>query len=125
MANQVRQFQGYVNQSMMDAGKHNDEDYLKIMTRLFKQGHLNFEQVFMFMRTLARNYTKKTYVDYLNSNWDIRTQLIDTVDYGWITKDGEYTELCLNKLRGMGFEKTLGESNISVTLGKKNFMEEE
>ena len=110
MANQIKTFQGYVNQSLMDAGKHNNKNYLKIMTGLFKQGHLNFELVFMFMRTLVRNNTKKDFREYLDANWDIRTQLKDTVDYGWITSEGEYTELCLNKLREMGFEKTLGES---------------
>jgi len=113
MANQIRQFQGYVNQSLMDNNKHDDKKYLTIMTRLFKQGDLNFEQVFMFMRTIVRNYKSKTYVDYLDKNYDIRRQVIDTVDYGWITKDGEYTEHCLNKLREMGFEKTLGESTVA------------
>jgi len=101
---EVKQFQGYVNQSLMDAGKHKDEDYLKIMTKLFKQGHLNFEQVFRYMGTLAKNNTKKVFVDFLNKNWDIRTNLIETVDNGWITKDGELTEHCLNKLKEMGYE---------------------
>lgn len=110
MANQIKTFQGYVNQSLMDAGKHNNKNYLKIMTGLFKQGHLNFELVFMFMRTLVRNNTKKDFREYLDANWDIRQQLKDTVDYGWITRDGEYTEHCLNKLRDMGFGDTLGES---------------
>jgi len=110
MANQIKTFQGYVNQSLMDAGKHNNKNYLKIMTGLFKQGHLNFELVFMFMRTLVRNNTKKDFREYLDANWDIRTQLKDTVDYGWITKEGEYTEHCLNKLKEMGFGKTMGET---------------
>lgn len=88
----------------MDAGKHKDEDYLKIMTKLFKQGHLNFEQVFRYMGTLAKNNTKKVFVDFLNKNWDIRTNLIETVDNGWVTKDGELTEHCLNKLKEMGYE---------------------
>ena len=52
MANQIKSFQGYVNQSLMDAGKHKTEDYLEIMTGLFEQGHLNIHQVFLFMKTL-------------------------------------------------------------------------
>lgn len=110
MANDVRTFQGYVNQSLMDMGKHpNNKNYLTIMTNLFKEGHLNLELVFMFMRTLVKNNTKKIFKEYLKENSDIATQLKDTVDYGWITKDGEYTELCLNKLKEMGFD-TLGET---------------
>jgi len=99
--NNIKQFQGYVNQSLMDAGKHKDEDYLKIMGDLFKQGNLNLEQVFNFMATLAKNKKKKVYVDFLDKNDDIKINLKDTVDYGWVTKDGELTEHCLNKLKEM------------------------
>lgn len=101
--NAGKTLQGYVNQSLMDSGKHDDKLYLGIMTKLFKQGHLNLEQVFKYMGTLAKNNTKKVYRDFLDKNWDIRTQLKETVDYGWVTKDGELTEHCLNKLKEMGF----------------------
>ena len=112
MANQIKSFQGYVNQSLMDAGQHKPNDYLIIMTRLFKQGHLNMEQVFMFMRTLVRNHKLEPYRKYLDANYDMRRQLIETVEYGWITKDGEYTEHCLNTLKELGYGETLGESTV-------------
>ena len=51
MANQIKSFQGYVNQSLMDAGKHKTEDYLKIMTGLYKQGEKTNEQ----KRNISRN----------------------------------------------------------------------
>tara|TARA_R110000751_G_scaffold156017_2_gene261499 strand:+ start:1136 stop:1516 length:381 start_codon:yes stop_codon:yes gene_type:complete len=108
--NKIKSFQGYVNQSLMDAGKHKDKDYLKIMTGLFKEGHLNFEQVFMFMRTLVRNSDKDTVINYLGVNDDISSQVQDTVDYGFITEGGDYTKLCVDKMIEMGFEETQGES---------------
>ncbi len=109
--NDIKSFQGYVNQSLMDSGKHNNEDYLTIMTGLFKQGHLNVEQVFMLMRTLVRKQREEAFDIYLDINSDIRDQMLETIGYGWITEDGEYTEHCLNKLRELGFEETLGESS--------------
>ena len=109
--NDIKSFQGYVNQSLMDSGKHNNEDYLTIMTGLFKQGHLNVEQVFMFMRTLVRKQREEAFDIYLDINSDIRDQMLETIGYGWITEDSEYTEHCLNKLRELGFEETLGESS--------------
>lgn len=112
MANQIKTFQGYVNQSLMDAGKHNNKSYLTIMTALFKQGHLNFEQCTMFFRTLIRKADQQEYREYLDVNKAVADQVQDMMDYGWITEDGEYTEHCLNKLREMGYEKTLGESNV-------------
>jgi hypothetical protein len=112
MANQIKSFQGYVNQSLMDAGQHKPNDYLIIMTRLFKQGHLNMEQVFMFMRTLVRNHKLEPFRKYLDNNYDMRRQLIETVEYGWITKDGEYTEHCLKHLTELGYGETLGESTV-------------
>jgi hypothetical protein len=109
----TKSFQGYVNQSLMDSGKHIDEDYLTIMTGLFKEGNLNVEQVFMLMRTLVRKQTEESVMNYLDINSDIRDQMLETIGYGWITGNGEYTEHCLNKLKEIGFEKTLGESSIS------------
>ena len=110
--NQIKEYQGYVNQSLMDHGKHNVDNYLKIMDGLFKEAHLNYEQVFMFMRTLIRNADKKKYREYLDMNQDVANLVQDTMDYGWITQDGEYTDHCLNKLKEMGYEKSLGESSI-------------
>tara|TARA_R110000824_G_scaffold26185_3_gene90366 strand:+ start:251 stop:598 length:348 start_codon:yes stop_codon:yes gene_type:complete len=108
----TKSFQGYVNQSLMDAGKHNDKDYLKIMTGLFKEGNLNLEQVFMFMRTLVRNAEKDGVRNYLDVNEDIASNVQDTMDYGFITEDGEYTDLCVDKMIELGFEKTQGESSV-------------
>ena len=102
----TKSFQGYVNQSLMDSGKHIDEDYLTIMTGLFKEGNLNVEQVFMLMRTLVRKQTEESVMNYLDINSDIRDQMLETIGYGWITGNGEYTEHCLNKLRELGFDKT-------------------
>ena len=68
----TKSFQGYVNQSLMDSGKHIDEDYLTIMTGLFKEGNLNVEQVFMLMRTLVRKQTEEVFDIYLDMNSDIR-----------------------------------------------------
>ena len=107
----IKSYQGYVNQSLMDSGKHIDNDYLEIMTGLFKEGNLNFEQVFMLMRTLVRKQREESFDIYLDMNSDIRDQMLETIGYGWITGDGEYTEHCLNKLRELGFEETLGESS--------------
>ena len=108
----TKSFQGYVNQSLMDSGKHIDEDYLTIMTGLFKEGNLNVEQVFMLMRTLVRKQTEESVMNYLDINSDIRDQMLETIGYGWITGNGEYTEHCLNKLKELGFDKTLGESSV-------------
>lgn len=108
----IKSFQGYVNQSLMDSGKHIDNDYLTIMTGLFKEGNLNLEQVFMLMRTLVRKQREEVFDIYLDMNSDIRNQMLETIGYGWITDDGEYTEHCLNKLRELGFEETLGESSV-------------
>ena len=96
----------------MDAGKHNDRDYIKIMHSLFTQAHLNFEQCTMFFRTLIRKLgeDKQEYREYLDVNKAVATQVQDMMDYGWITEDGEYTEHCLNKLKEMGFGKTMGET---------------
>ena len=101
--NQIKQFQGHVNQSLMDAGKHKDKDYIKIMDDLFKQGHLNFEQVTMFFKTLIKKAEQKIYREYLDSDKAIADQVQDMMDYGWITQDGELTEHCLNKLKEMGY----------------------
>jgi len=108
----IKSFQGYVNQSLMDNDKHIDKDYLSIMNDLFKEGNLNVEQVFMFMRTLTRKQKRKEFVAYLVNNEDIRNQMYELGDYGWITGEGEYTEHCLDQLREFGFEKTLGESSV-------------
>lgn len=101
---EVKRFQGYVNQSLMDAGKHKDKDYIKIMDDLFKQGHLNFEQVTMFFKTIIKNAEKKIYREYLDSDKAVADQVQDLMDYGWITEDGELTEHCLNKLKERGYE---------------------
>lgn len=69
--NQIKEYQGYVNQSLMDNNRHNVDSYLKIMDGLFKQAHLNYEQVFMFMRTLIRNADKKNLDNIL-----IRTKML-------------------------------------------------
>ena len=108
----IKKYQGYVNQTLMDSGKHNDRDYIKIMHKLFTEGHLNFEQCTMFFRTLIRKLgeDKQAYREYLDVNKAVATQVQDMMDYGWITEDGEYTEHCLNKLKEMGFGKTMGET---------------
>ena len=50
--NQIKSYQGYVNQDLMDNGKHPSMDnYLKIMEDLFVDGDLNMEQVFMYENT--------------------------------------------------------------------------
>ena len=118
--NPIKSFQGHVNQSLMDSGKHNNEDYLTIMTGLFKEGDLDVEQVFMFMRTLVRKQREEAFDIYLDINSDIRDRMLETIGYGWITEDGEYTEHCLNKLRELGFEETLGESTNSDQINKEN-----
>lgn len=124
----IRKYQGYVNQTLMDAGKHNDRDYIKIMHKLFKQGHLNFEQCTMFFRTLIRKADQKVYREYLDVNKAVADQVQDMMDYGWITQDGEYTDHCLNKLKEFGFGKTMGETTDKETVmfqGKEVEMEEE
>ena len=122
----VRKYQGYVNQTLMDAGKHNDRDYIKIMHSLFKQGHLNFEQCTMFFRTLIRKADQQAYREYLDVNKAVADQVQDMMDYGWITEDGEYTEHCLNKLKEMGFGKTMGETTpIDLPNGMELIEEEE
>ena len=122
----VRKYQGYVNQTLMDAGKHNDRDYIKIMHSLVKQGHLNFEQCTMFFRTLIRKADQQAYREYLDVNKAVADQVQDMLDYGWITQDGEYTEHCLNKLKEMGFGKTMGETTpINLPNGMELIKEEE
>jgi len=106
----IKRYQGYVNQTLMDAGKHNDRDYIKIMHSLFTQAHLNFEQCTMFFRTLIRKADQQAYREYLDVNKAVADQVQEMMDYGWITEDGEYTEHCLNKLKEMGFGKTMGET---------------
>ena len=57
--NQIKSYQGYVNQDLMDNGKHPSMDnYLKIMHDLFHDGDLNMEQVFMLMGTLTKKVQK-------------------------------------------------------------------
>ena len=102
--NQIRSYQGYVNQDLMDNDKHPSMDnYLKIMEDLFVGGNLNMEQVFMFMRTLIRKIENKKVKSYLETNSERSDFLQDTMDYGWITKDGEFTEHTRRKLREEGF----------------------
>lgn len=117
---EIKKYQGYVNQTLMDAGKHNDRDYIKIMHKLFKQGHLNFEQCTMFFRTLIRKADQQAYREYLDVNKAVATQVQDMMDYGWITEDGEYTEHCLNMLKKMGFGRTMGETTGKNTVSTKN-----
>ena len=104
--NQIKSYQGYVNQDLMDNGKHPSMDnYLKIMHDLFHEGNLNTEQVFMFMRTLTKKVLKANskVLDYLRENDEIENLRTDTVDYGWITWEGEFTDHCKAKLREEGF----------------------
>lgn len=103
MANQIKSYQGYVNQSLMDAGKHKTEDYLVIMTRLFKQGHLNIHQVFLFMQTLIIKAEVEEVRTYLDLNPVIASNVQDTMDYGLITEDGELTQLCVDAIRKEGY----------------------
>ena len=102
--NQIRSYQGYVNQDLMDNEKHPSmENYLKIMEDLFVGGNLNMEQVFMFMRTLIRKIENEKVKSYLEINAERSDFLQDTMDYGWITEDGEFTEHTKRKLREEGF----------------------
>jgi polyhydroxyalkanoate synthesis regulator phasin len=121
----IKTYQGYVNQTLMDAGKHNDSNYIKIMHSMFKQGHLNFEQCTMFFRTLIRKADQDAYREYLDVNKAVADQVQDMMDYGWITEDGEYTEHCLNKLKEMGFGKTMGETTPIDLPNGMELMEEE
>ena len=61
------------------------------------------EQVFMFMRTLIRKVENKKVKAYLETNSERSDFLQDTMDYGWITEDGEFTDHCKLKLREEGF----------------------
>ena len=104
--NQIKSYQGYVNQDLMDNGKHPSMDnYLKIMHDLFHDGDLNMEQVFMLMGTLTKKALEENakVLDYLRENDEIENLRTDTVDYGWITKEGELTDHCKSKLREEGF----------------------
>ena len=42
-------------------------------------------------------------LDYLRENDEIENLRTDTVDYGWITEEGELTDHCKSKLREEGF----------------------
>ena len=106
--NQIKSYQGYVNQDLMDNDKHPSMDnYLKIMHNLFHDGDLNMEQVFMLMGTLTKKALEKNskVLDYLRENDEIETLRTDTVDYGWITEEGELTDHCKEKLRAEGFQR--------------------
>jgi len=104
MANEIKSFQGYVNQSLMDAGKHKTEDYLKIMNGLYEQGNLNIHQVFLFMQTLIVKAEDKKVRSYLEINPTIASNVQDTIDYGFVTEDGEFTEHCIDTLTKEGYE---------------------
>jgi len=104
MANEIKSFQGYVNQSLMDAGKHKTEDYLEIMTGLFKKGYLNIHQVLMFMQTLIVKAEDKKVISYLEINPTIASNVQDTINYGLITEDGELTQHCIDTLTKEGYE---------------------
>lgn len=106
--NQIKSYQGYVNQDLMDHDKHPSMDnYLKIMHNLFHDGDLNMEQVFMLMGTLTQKALEKNskVLDYLRENDEMETLRTDTVDYGWITEEGELTDHCKSKLREEGFQR--------------------
>jgi hypothetical protein len=112
MANQIKSFQGYVNQSLMDAGKHKTEDYLVIMTRLFEQGHLNIHQVFLFMQTLIIKSEDKEVRSYLELNPTIANGMQDTMDYGFVTEDGELTQHCIDTLIKEGYADMLETKEV-------------
>ena len=112
MANEIKSFQGYVNQSLMDAGKHNTEDYLEIMTGLYKQGHLNIHQVFLFMQTLIVKAEDKKVRIYLELNPTIANNVQDTIDYGFVTEDGELTQHCIDTLTKEGYADMLETKEV-------------
>jgi|TARA_R110000751_G_scaffold23711_1_gene65353 hypothetical protein len=112
MANEIKSFQGYVNQSLMDAGKHKTEDYLEIMTGLFEQGHLNIHQVFLFMQTLIIKADDKKVRTYLELNPTIDSNVQDTMDYGLVTEDGELTQHCIDTLTKEGFADFIEKKEV-------------
>jgi hypothetical protein len=75
------------------------------MPDLVHDGDLNMEQVFMLMGTLTQKALEQNakVLDYLRENDEIENLRTDTVDYGWITEEGELTDHCKTKLREEGF----------------------
>tara|TARA_R100001163_G_C5021304_1_gene164055 strand:- start:211 stop:552 length:342 start_codon:yes stop_codon:yes gene_type:complete len=103
MANQIEQFQGYVVDSAYKTGKTTLEDYITIQTKLYNKGSLNIHQVFMFMQTLIIKAEYKEVRTFLEVNPTIASNVQDTMDYGFITEDGELTKHCIDTLTNEGF----------------------
>jgi len=112
MANQVEELQGYVVDSAYKTGRTTLKDYITIQDRLFNKGSLNIHQVFMFMQTLIINAEVKEVKIYLELNPTIANGMQDTMDYGFITEDGELTQHCIDTLTKEGYADMLETKEV-------------
>lgn len=99
MANQIKEFQGYVLESAYRAGKITFQHYAEMSIKIFEESNLNLHQIFLLQAHLQKNREEaETFLGGLHlSNLDI------TIEGGLITEDGELTEHCINVLRREGF----------------------
>lgn len=99
MANQIKEFQGYVLESAYRSKRIPFKQYVEQSIKIFEESNLNLHQIFVLQAHLQKNRAEaETFLGGLHlSNLDI------TIENGLITEDGELTEHCIDVLRREGF----------------------